>query len=117
MTSSYVNPVIQPQNLQIFSKNPNHTSDNNNSCEINNNLNFSNNNEINKTLSLFNPKHAATKAELLWCLELIASKQSFRSCFGKKELFNEMFPGSIPKDFSLSPSKAGYLITEALGHR
>lgn len=39
---------------------------------------------------------------------------SVASCYGKKKLFNVMFPGAVPENFSLFPSKAQYLITEAL---
>lgn len=66
-------------------------------------------------LTLYNPRDEATKAELLWCLELITTKGSTNSCTGKKELFTVMFPNSIQNSFSLSPKKASYLITDALG--
>lgn len=37
------------------------------------------------------------------------------SCQYKKELFTAMFPGGVPENFSLSPAKAHYFITKALG--
>ena len=68
-----------------------------------------------RSVLLYNPKETAIRAELLWCIENIANRNSIASCDGKKELFNVMFPGAVPENFSLSPSKAQYLITEALG--
>ncbi|XP_060094265.1 uncharacterized protein LOC132571482 [Heteronotia binoei] len=37
------------------------------------------------------------------------------SCGGIKETFDALFPGGVPTDFSLSPKKMRYLITDALG--
>ncbi|XP_043465120.1 uncharacterized protein LOC122500314 [Leptopilina heterotoma] len=68
-----------------------------------------------KSVTLFNQNETAVRAELLWCLENVITCSSVASCLGKKELFNVMFPGCVPETFSLSPSKAQYLITEALG--
>lgn len=71
--------------------------------------------KVTHAMSLHNPREDAIKAELLWCLEIIASKSSVASCSGKRELFNVMFPEGVPATFSLSASKASYLITDALG--
>lgn len=68
-----------------------------------------------KIVTLFNPRQDSLKAELLWCLEVVASQNSFNSCQGKPELFKKMFPGKISEKFALSPKKVAYLITEALG--
>ena len=66
------------------------------------------------TVTLLNPRSEALKAELLWCLEVIAKKALFKSCNNKKQLFSVMFPGLISESFNLSESKAKYLITDAL---
>lgn len=68
-----------------------------------------------KIIKLFNPRKEATKIELLWCLEIINRKNSTNSCQGIKELFTIMFHDAVPEAFSLSPKKANYLITDALG--
>lgn len=65
--------------------------------------------------AIFNPREAATRAELLWCMETIKTDSSVNSCAGKRELFQVMFPNSMAQSFSLSPSKVQYLLTEALG--
>lgn len=66
-------------------------------------------------ISLFSTSEAATRAELFFCMEIINSNSPVTSCEGKKELFQVMFPGCVPESFSLSPTKASYLITYALG--
>ena len=58
------------RNLNINSQNK--------SKEINNN---------NTTLTLFNPRTAAARAELFLCLDIIVIKQSFLSCNNKKDLY------------------------------
>lgn len=74
-----------------------------------------NNNHGVKEVSVYNSKEGEIRAELLWCIENAVSHNSVTSCSVKKELFNEMFPGGVPENFTLSPSKAQYIITEALG--
>lgn len=54
------------------------------------------------------------RAILYWCMEIVAQRQSLESCYGKNELFRVMFPSETSKNFSLSPKKASYIITEAL---
>ena len=58
-------------------------------------------NQIKSNITIYNPKAAAVKAELLWCLETVASCSSVASCSGKKELFQVMFPNGFPEQFSL----------------
>lgn len=52
---------------------------------------------------------------MYWCLEVINTKNSVNSCKGKNELFKCMFGDGVLETFSVSPAKASYLITEALG--
>ena len=63
-------------------------------------------------MELFSPRDAAARAELMWCLEVVNSKYSFKSCKGKKDLFNCMFPGGVPEVFTISPANVSYFITE-----
>ena len=65
-------------------------------------------------LALHNPREDALKAELLCCLDIICNKNSANSCNGKKELYQAMFPGPISEAFTLSSTKATYLMTDAL---
>ena len=91
-----------------------HNKNNEETLAFNNNNNFVNNTKP-VTVTLYNPAKDATKAVLLWCLELIKTKGSANSCSGKAELFKTMFPNSVPQNFSICPKKATYYITEALG--
>jgi len=62
-------------------------------------------------LSSFMSSDAATKAEIMWSLQVIAKHQSYRSCCKLREVFQEMFPDSdIAKKFTLSPIKALYVL-------
>lgn len=65
--------------------------------------------------SLSDESLKVTRAEVLWCLEMVSKKQSFRSCNGKKQLFSCMFPGEISNSYSLAATKASYIVTEAIG--
>ena len=66
-------------------------------------------------ITLYIPKQDVLKAELLWCIDLVCKKNSARSCYGIKELFQRMFSCKISDDFTISSTKASYLINEALG--
>ena len=56
-----------------------------------------------------------TKAEIVWLLKVCASDYSLSSCDDLPNTFQEMFQGAISQDFSLSSSKASYLISDGLG--
>lgn len=56
------------------------------------------------------------KAELIWALKTIANNYAFNSCEAIKEVFKVMFPDTkVLEQFTLSPKKLSYLITDALG--
>ena len=60
-------------------------------------------------------KDAVFKAELIWCLDVVQSKYSFRSSDSKSNQFACMFSDSkIAKDFSCGRTKCGYLITHSI---
>ena len=60
-------------------------------------------------------KEVVLKAELIWCLDVVQSKYSFRSSDNKSVQFACMFPDSkIAKDFSCGRTKCGYLVTHGL---
>jgi len=66
-------------------------------------------------VTCFNPRDAAAKAEILWVIKMVNEDWSFSSATdGIKDLFSVMF-GEIPKGFSLSNTKAHYIVTDALG--
>lgn len=69
----------------------------------------------NKTVALFNPRDSATRAELIWCMDVVVNMYSMNSCKHKKEIFMAMFPNAVPPLFSVGPTKLSYLVTEALG--
>ena len=57
-------------------------------------------------------KEVVFKAELIWCLDVVQSKYSFRSSDNKSVQFACMFPDSkIAKDFSCGRTKCDYLVT------
>ena len=67
------------------------------------------------SLSSFLSNDAVTKAEVLWSLQIITKHQSYRSCDKLRELFQEMFSDSdIARSFTLSPTKATYVIVYGL---
>lgn len=66
-------------------------------------------------IGVYNPQEASTRIELLTCLDMVNCNIPARACEGKRELYEAMFPGCVPASFSLSPSKAAYLINYALG--
>ena len=60
-------------------------------------------------------KEVVLKAELIWCLDVVQSKYSFRSSDNKFPQFAYMFPDSkIAKNFSFGRTKCGYLVTHGL---
>ena len=62
-------------------------------------------------LSSFVLDENTLNAEIIWCLNLVKSHHSFRSCDSLKSLFKVMFPDSaIPDKFSLGKDKARYMI-------
>jgi hypothetical protein len=67
------------------------------------------------TVSIYNVKDGAVRAEIIWALKNVVSKMSAASCDDVQEVFEAMFPKSVPQQFSLGRTKLGYLITEALG--
>jgi len=74
---------------------------------------------------MYSVKDNATTMELMWVLKCVKSHFSFASCEDLKTIFTYMFPDqccgscgkdvvSVPAEFSLGPTKAAYLLTEAL---
>ena len=62
-------------------------------------------------LSSFVLDENTLNAEIVWCLNVVKSRHSFRSCDSLKKLFKVMFPDSaIPDIFSLGKDKAKYMI-------
>jgi hypothetical protein len=56
-----------------------------------------------------------SKAEILWCLNVVIQHESYRSCEGLAELFGSMFPDSqIANKFSLGKDKVRYTIVYGL---
>ena len=56
-----------------------------------------------------------TVAEAAWCMKVAASNYSYNSCEDLPELFHFMFPCPYTRDFTLSRSKASYVISDGLG--
>ena len=54
-------------------------------------------------------------AEIRWCMKVVSSHFSLRSCLDIKDLFRSMFPDSaVANEFTCSKTKCGYLITYGL---
>lgn len=67
-------------------------------------------------LTIFSPKEAVAKAELLILMKKISNNESLSSCDNLANVLRAAFPDSeIVKNFSLERSKAGYLVSEAIG--
>lgn len=66
-------------------------------------------------IKLYSPRNAATISELIWVMKSVCCNFSAASCRNIKDTFDAMFPGGVSKDFSLSPKKMNYLMTDALG--
>ena len=56
-----------------------------------------------------------TTAEALWALKTAASDYSFASADGTPQLFQNMFPGDVSANFTMSRTKMSYLIANGLG--
>lgn len=69
---------------------------------------------IGKGLQLYSSRDSTAKAELVWLLQCIASDFSASSCDGISKTFGAMFPNADLTGFSLSRTKARYLVTDAL---
>lgn len=66
-------------------------------------------------VQLYSVKDGATRAEILWAMKMVVSDFPIEpSCDSIKELFSAMFPNSLPSDFSMSTTKARYLICDAI---
>ena len=58
---------------------------------------------------------AAKKAEIMWALEFLIAKHSFRSCGNKSELFSLMLPDSqVAKTFACGKTKCKYLVCHGI---
>ena len=66
-------------------------------------------------LGIMSEKDNATAEELIWSMKVANSHFSYASCDDIKETFEAMFPGAVPKNFSLSSSKVFYRISDAIG--
>ena len=66
-------------------------------------------------LGIMSEKDDATAAELIWSMKVTSSHFSYASYDDIKETFEAMFPGAVPKNFSLSSSKVSYMISDAIG--
>ena len=63
------------------------------------------------SLSSFVSYENTLNAEIIWCLNVVKSHHSFRSCNSLKNLFKVMFPDSaIPDKFFLGKDKVRYMI-------
>ena len=60
-------------------------------------------------------RESVLRAEVMWALDVLVNKYSFRSCEGKGELFSSMFPDSaIAKQFKMGKTKTNYVICYGL---
>ena len=58
-----------------------------------------------------NAKQLATKAEIMWSIDVVLSNYSFNSVSNKSYLFCKMFPGSkITENFSCGETKCTYFV-------
>jgi hypothetical protein len=64
----------------------------------------------NKTL-----KEQVTTAEILWVLKVAFAGITFISCDETPALFQTMFPGPISKEFTMSRTKASYMLSDGHG--
>lgn len=64
---------------------------------------------------LYSVKDSAYTAELIWCLKLISCNIPIQTCHDIGKVFQVMFPETaVLKQFTLNPTKASYLISDAL---
>lgn len=68
-------------------------------------------------MRLYSVKDSAYTAELIWCLKMISGNIPTNFCQDIAHVFRAMFPspGAVPEELSLNPTKARYLISDALG--
>lgn len=67
------------------------------------------------SMATFLSKENVTKAEILWCLELVAGHSSMRAAASCVELFPVMFPDSqIAAKIQLGRIKIGYFLVHGL---
>lgn len=68
------------------------------------------------TIRLYSVRDSSTTAELIWALKCISADYAFNSCVELKNTFIAMFPQLENQldNFSLSRTKATYLITDCL---
>ena len=59
-------------------------------------------------------KNQVSESELLWCYKVASSDFSFRSCDNIGKLFHKMFKCQVAEHFSLSRTKASYIVSEAV---
>lgn len=83
-------------------------------CDVNQNKNLLVS-PSSSQLKMTNLKTSAVKAELIWTVKCVLSHYSLNSNNDIGEVFRMMFDSSLLQEFSLSPTKIMYLITEALG--
>ena len=61
-------------------------------------------------ISMYIVDENTLNAEIIWCLNVVKSHHSFRSCAPLKNIFKVMFPDSrIPEKFTLGKDKIRYL--------
>ena len=79
--------------------------------ETNNDASLSTQPKINSS----NDGHDAPDAEIRWCLKLIESNGSYRSCLYLSQLFRKMVPDSeITSKFKLSKTESSYIISRGI---
>ncbi|KAH8040727.1 hypothetical protein HPB51_012042 [Rhipicephalus microplus] len=67
------------------------------------------------SMSGFLLKSAVTKAEIMWCLNAVATRGSFRSTAASASLFPLMFPGcEVTEKLHLGKDKVGYTICHGI---
>lgn len=67
------------------------------------------------SMSGFLLKSAVTKAEIMWCLNAVATHASFRSTAASASLFPLMFPGcEVAEKLHLGKDKVGYAICHGI---
>lgn len=73
--------------------------------------------DVERTLKLNTASHTdlVTNAEILWVLKVASDGYTFRSCDGHSDMFKVMFPCATSKDFSMSRTKASYMLSDGLG--
>jgi hypothetical protein len=71
--------------------------------------------EIGSTVDSYMCSDSVTRAEIIWCLKVVANKMSLRSCSTIADTFKLMFPDSgIATRFQLGETKCSYVIKHGL---